>query len=166
LKPVFISPGPGLPALPARRRSPIKIVNEHSREDSSGGLVRIGRIVPAKGNAPRARLQDGTMTADSMIVVIGTVAGFCTTFAYVPQVVKIWKQGGRDLSYTMLSLYLLGVCLWLAYGLLIQAQAVVITNLATAVLIAIATGLKAWTAKRDEVKPTLDPAASTAPQRS
>jgi MtN3 and saliva related transmembrane protein len=95
------------------------------------------------------------MTTDAMIVVLGTVAGFCTTFAYVPQLIKIWKQGGRDLSYAMLSLYLFGVCLWLAYGLLIHAQAVVVTNLATAILIALATGLKAWTAKRDVIKETL-----------
>jgi len=102
------------------------------------------------------------MTTDSLIVVLGTVAGFCTTFAFVPQLIKIWKQGGRDLSYAMLSLYLLGVCLWLAYGLLIHAQAVVLTNLATAILIAIATGLKAWTAKRGPIKETLNSAATEA----
>jgi MtN3 and saliva related transmembrane protein len=102
------------------------------------------------------------MTTDSMIVVLGTVAGFSTTFAYVPQLIKIWKQGGRDLSYAMLSLYLFGVCLWLAYGLRVQAQAVVVTNLATAILIALATGLKAWTAKRDVIKETLGNASTEA----
>jgi MtN3 and saliva related transmembrane protein len=101
------------------------------------------------------------MTTDSWIVVLGTVGGFCTTFAYVPQVIKIWKQGGRDLSYAMLSLYLFGVCLWLAYGLLIHAQAVIVTNFATAILIAIATGLKAWTARRDKIKNDLSGDAST-----
>jgi hypothetical protein len=45
--------------------------------------------------------------------------------------------------------------LWLAYGLLMHAQAVVVTNFATAILIGIATGLKAWTARRDEIKPAL-----------
>jgi hypothetical protein len=49
----------------------------------------------------------------------------------------------------MLSLYLVGVLLWIGYGVLVRAQAVIITNLATAVLIAIATGMKAYTAKRD-----------------
>ncbi len=52
----------------------------------------------------------------------------------------------------MLSLYLVGVILWLAYGILLHAQAVIITNSATAILIAIATVLKAWTAKRDSDK--------------
>ena len=45
--------------------------------------------------------------------VLGAIAGFCTTFAFVPQIVKIHKQGGRDLSYGMLAFYLVGVLLWL-----------------------------------------------------
>jgi MtN3 and saliva related transmembrane protein len=92
------------------------------------------------------------MTTDTWITIAGSLGGFCTTFAFVPQVLKIWKQGGRDLSYGMLTLYLLGVILWLVYGILLRAQAVIIANVATAILITIATGLKAWTAKRDIVK--------------
>jgi uncharacterized protein with PQ loop repeat len=61
-----------------------------------------------------------------------------TTFAFVPQLVKIYKQDGRDLSYGMLSLYLFGVLLSLANGLLIHTQAVALTNGATAILIAAA----------------------------
>ena len=44
----------------------------------------------------------------------------------------------------MLSLYLFGVLLWLAYGLLIHAQAVARTSGATAILIRAATVPKAW----------------------
>jgi MtN3 and saliva related transmembrane protein len=94
------------------------------------------------------------MTTENWIFVLGSVGGFCTTFAFVPQLAKIWRQGGRDLSYGMLGLYLVGVILWLAYGALIHAPAVILTNFATAILIAIATGLKAWTARRDQIKPT------------
>ena len=65
----------------------------------------------------------------------------------------IYKQGGRDLSYGMLSLYLFGVLLWLAYGLLIHAQAEAPTNGATAILIAAATILKAWKQRRDLSRP-------------
>jgi MtN3 and saliva related transmembrane protein len=92
------------------------------------------------------------MTTDNWVTVAGSLGGFCTTVAFVPQVLKIWKQGGRDLSYGMLSLYLFGVLLWLAYGILLRAQAVIITNFATAILITIATVLKARTAKRDSGK--------------
>ena len=93
------------------------------------------------------------MTAPGWIEILGAVAGFCTTFAFVPQLVKIYRQGGRDLSYGMLSLYLGGVLMWLAYGLLIRAQAVVITNVATAILIAAATLLKAWKERQAPGKP-------------
>jgi len=92
------------------------------------------------------------MTTDSWIIVVGTVAGLCTTFAFAPQVIKIWKQGGRDLSYGMLALYLMGAVLWFIYGVLVHAQAVIITNFATAIVIAFATAMKAWTARRDEIR--------------
>jgi MtN3 and saliva related transmembrane protein len=90
------------------------------------------------------------MTMSTLIIAMGTIAGFCTTVAYVPQAIKIWKQGGRDLSYGMLILYLIGVMLWLVYGILVHAQAVVITNVATAILILIITGLKAWKEKTSD----------------
>jgi len=93
------------------------------------------------------------MTAPGWVEILGAVAGFCTTFAYVPQLVKIYKQGGRDLSYGMLSLYLGGVLMWLAYALLIHAQALILTNAATAILIAAATLLKAWKERREPGKP-------------
>ena len=89
------------------------------------------------------------MSAEHLSAVLGTVGGFCTTVSFVPQIIKIWKQGGRDVSYGMLTLFLVGVLLWFGYGIVVRARAVIITNLATAVLIAIAMGLKAWTAKRD-----------------
>src|ERR1700759_588745 len=89
------------------------------------------------------------MTNEGWRVLLGTAAGFCTTISFVPQIFKIVKQGGRDVSYGMLTLFLVGVLLWFGYGVVVKAQAVIITNLATAVLIAIAMGLKAWTAKRD-----------------
>ncbi len=84
------------------------------------------------------------MSSPQWVEILGGIAGFCTTFAFVPQVIKIYKQGGRDLSYATVSFYLLGVLLWLAYGIILHVQAVALTNLATAILIACATLLKAW----------------------
>jgi MtN3 and saliva related transmembrane protein len=95
------------------------------------------------------------MNSSEWVEVLGGVAGFCTTFAYVPQIVKIYRQGGRDLSYGMLSLYLGGVLLWLLYGFLIHAQAVLLTNAATAMLIAAATFLKARKERQESTKSVL-----------
>ena len=95
------------------------------------------------------------MSTEGWIAAVGTVAAFCTTAAFVPQIVKIWRQGARDLSYGMLVLYLAGVLLWLLYGLLTGAQAVVLANLAAAVLVSISLGLKRFI----EAKQTSIPAA-------
>lgn len=74
---------------------------------------------------------------------IGSIAAICTTGAFVPQVVKIWKQGGEDLSYAMLAVYFMGVALWFVYGLMLHAPAMIWANSATDLLVAIAIFLKA-----------------------
>ena len=84
------------------------------------------------------------MSPDSLITVVGTIAALCTTLAFVPQIVKIWRRGGRDLSYGMLLLFLVGVVLWLAYGILIRAREVILANAATLFLIITAMTLKWW----------------------
>jgi MtN3 and saliva related transmembrane protein len=82
------------------------------------------------------------------VEILGAVAGFCTTFAFVPQIWKIHRQGGRDLSYGMLVFYLLGVLLWLAYGVLLHAPSVIFANAATSALIVVAMGMKARRERR------------------
>jgi MtN3 and saliva related transmembrane protein len=74
---------------------------------------------------------------------VGTVAAICTTTAFIPQILKIRRQGGHDLSYPMLFLYLTGILLWLVYGLLLHAAAVIWANAATSLLVAVALILKA-----------------------
>ena len=79
----------------------------------------------------------------SITALVGTVAAVCTTVAFVPQIVKLRKQGGRSLSYAMLFLYLTGVLLWLAYGIRIHAVAMMWANGVAAVLVLISIVLKA-----------------------
>ncbi len=79
----------------------------------------------------------------SVTAYIGIVAAFCTTVAFVPQIVKPRKQGGKDLSYPMLFLYLAGVLLWLIYGVQVHAAAVVWANALTGVLVLVSIVLKA-----------------------
>jgi MtN3 and saliva related transmembrane protein len=74
---------------------------------------------------------------------VGTLAAICTTGAFITQIARIRKQGGDDLSYAMLSVYLTGVVLWFVYGLTIHAAAVIWADAVTALLVGIAIALKA-----------------------
>ncbi len=74
--------------------------------------------------------------------LVGTVAAICTTGAFLPQIVKLRKQGGEDLSYSMLAVYLAGVLLWMIYGLLFHAAAVIWANVITFILVATSLILK------------------------
>jgi MtN3 and saliva related transmembrane protein len=77
------------------------------------------------------------------LAIIGGVAAVCTTGAFIPQILKIRRQGGEDLSYPMLLVFLTGVLLWLAYGLILHAAAIIWANGATAFLVIVALVLKA-----------------------
>ena len=79
---------------------------------------------------------------DFTTTVIGLVAAGCTTLSFVPQLVKIRRQGGRDLSDGMLLLYLLGLSLWLAYGIRIRAAEVIGANVVGGALVLAALVMK------------------------
>lgn len=74
---------------------------------------------------------------------VGTAAALCTTGAFIPQIVKIKKRGGADLSYAMLLFYLTGLLLWLADGLKLHVFELIWSNGATAFLVLVAMVLKA-----------------------
>ena len=74
--------------------------------------------------------------------MIGAVAAACTTIAFVPQIRKIWQTGGKDVSYPMLTLYLIGVSLWLGYGLAIGAAELSWANAASIVFVGACLSLK------------------------
>jgi 5'(3')-deoxyribonucleotidase/uncharacterized protein with PQ loop repeat len=74
---------------------------------------------------------------------LGLIAAACTTLSFVPQIVKIRKQGGGDLSFYMLFIYFAGVLFWFAYGLALHAQEIIWANGFSAILVAAAIGLKA-----------------------
>ena len=83
------------------------------------------------------------MVSSSLINGLGFAAAALTTFSFVPQVLKIRRQGGNDLSYPMLVVFWTGVMLWLVYGFLMKSPAIIAANLATGFLVLLAIFLKA-----------------------
>jgi MtN3 and saliva related transmembrane protein len=70
-----------------------------------------------------------------MIELIGLVAGFCTTLAFLPQVLRTLRTGSaQDFSLAMLLLFVGGVGLWFVYGALAGLPSVVAANAATLLL--------------------------------
>ena len=54
----------------------------------------------------------------SFLDYTGYAAAFCTTTAYVPQVVKIWRtRATSDISLKMFLILVTGLALWLPYGI-------------------------------------------------
>lgn len=68
--------------------------------------------------------------------IIGLIAAVCTTFAFIPQVMKVWKtKQTKDLSLRMYSIMFIGVLLWLVYGIRIDSLSIILANVVTAILV-------------------------------
>ena len=68
--------------------------------------------------------------------IIGLVAAVCTTFAFIPQVMKVWKtKQTKDLSLRMYSIMFIGIILWLVYGIRIDSLSIIMANVVTATLV-------------------------------
>ena len=67
-----------------------------------------------------------------MIELVGSLAAFLTTIAFVPQVLKIWRsKSARDISLPMYLSFTAGVALWLVYGVMIASTPIVVANIVT-----------------------------------
>ena len=74
---------------------------------------------------------------------IGFVAATLTTSAFLPQVLKICRsRSTKDISLPMLVTFILGVSLWLIYGLLVNANPIIIANVITLFLNLMILGFK------------------------
>lgn len=68
--------------------------------------------------------------------LIGFIAAICTTFAFLPQVIKVWKtKQTKDLSLRMYTIMFIGICLWFVYGLRINSLSIILANIVTGVLV-------------------------------
>ena len=64
-----------------------------------------------------------------MTEFIGYIAALLTTLSFLPQVIKTLKtRDTSGISLLMYSMFVLGVALWLIYGMLIGNRVIVIAN--------------------------------------
>ena len=69
------------------------------------------------------------MIIDFILKYVGYFAAFCTTVAFLPQVIKAWTtKSTKDISLQMFLLIIVGVVSWLIYGILISSWPVIIAN--------------------------------------
>lgn len=63
------------------------------------------------------------------IQVVGIIAGACTSISLLPQLIKTVKEKkGGDISYFMLAILLIGLGLWIWYGILKKDYPIIVTN--------------------------------------
>jgi len=66
---------------------------------------------------------------------IGFFAAFCTTIAFYPQAVKVWKtKSTKDISLSMFIIFTIGVFSWLVYGVVISNLPIILANTVTLTL--------------------------------
>jgi len=64
------------------------------------------------------------------IELLGLIAAACTTFGFLPQIVKTWRtKDVSNLSLPMYAVICVGTILWLIYGLLIESTAIILANM-------------------------------------
>ena len=73
--------------------------------------------------------------ASTMVEMVGSAAGMCTTAAFLPQVWTVYQTGETDgLSLSMYCIFVGGVFLWILYGVCKRAGSLVAANLVTFLL--------------------------------
>ncbi len=66
---------------------------------------------------------------------IGYIAAFLTTASFLPQAIKVWREDDTAaISLGMYSMFVLGVMLWLIYGIMIGNMPITIANIITFIL--------------------------------
>lgn len=63
------------------------------------------------------------------ISIIGFAAAACTTIAFIPQAIKTIKtKNTKDLSLPMYLILVIGILLWLVYGIVNADMPIIIAN--------------------------------------
>jgi MtN3 and saliva related transmembrane protein len=80
-------------------------------------------------------LVTSTNFSGGAVQTLGFAAAFCTTAAFVPQLVRVLRfRSARDISLPTFLLFSVGVFLWLLYGIYTGSKPVIASNIVTLVL--------------------------------
>ena len=67
--------------------------------------------------------------------IIGILAGLCTIISFLPQIIKIYRlRSAEAISLPMYIIFSIGEVFWVCYGILLEAPAVIGTNLIILIL--------------------------------
>jgi MtN3 and saliva related transmembrane protein len=70
-----------------------------------------------------------------VVSAVGYIAGFFTTLAFLPQVIRSWRTGSTaDLSLTTVLAFTTGTVLWITYGIQERSDPIIIWNVITLML--------------------------------
>ncbi len=71
----------------------------------------------------------------SSIEYLGLAAGLLTTFAIIPQIIRVYKlKSAREISFLYYTMMLIGVIGWLVYGIMQHLVSLIIWNVIGSVL--------------------------------
>ena len=63
---------------------------------------------------------------------MGLLAAFCSTAAFLSPVVKTWRtRSTKDISIVMFMVLVIGILLWLAYGIMTHDIPLIVANSVT-----------------------------------
>jgi MtN3 and saliva related transmembrane protein len=70
-----------------------------------------------------------------LIEVIGIIAALCTTLCWLPQTIRVIRlRDTSSLSLATFSIFVIGIVLWLAYGIMIMSWPLILANVFTLAL--------------------------------
>lgn len=77
------------------------------------------------------------------VELLGALAGICTTFAFLPQVIKVIRtRSVSDISVMMYVIFCLGLALWIIYGIFLNSTPLILANVITLALASVILFLK------------------------
>ena len=69
---------------------------------------------------------------------LGYIGGVLTTFCYIPQIIRIFRlKSAKEISLLFTTLTLVGIMVWLSYGILLSLGPVILWNSVAFVIVSI-----------------------------